>query len=197
MLAHARKFKNAASARSNYAPLNRRLDVHKILFDAVRVRHLPAPMKVHCQIVLLFAAITQVALANSFQDDSHYVKLGPRTGYYIVRDGSKLSRQLGLYDAPYIDTSDRLRHAYGADVLAFLFDKAGRLSTPPAYIANAEINDFYTRRIGSLVPGRTTVRDVEALFGHPQAVSRRADGVVCYYTINVYNPFEDFGGGRR
>jgi hypothetical protein len=153
-------------------------------------------MKAICVISFLLAFV-DLSLANSFADDSHYVKLGPRTGYYIVRDGSKLSRQLGLYDAPYIDTSDRLRHGYGADVLAFRFDKAGRLSAPPAYIANAEINDFYTRRIGSLVPGRTTVRDVEALFGHPQAVSQRADGVVRYYTINVYNPFEDFGGGRR
>ena len=151
-------------------------------------------MRDHVWIVFVFAAITQAGLANSFTDDSHYVKLGPRTGYYIVRDGSKLSQQLGLYDAPYIDTSDRLRHGYGADVLAFRFDKPGRLLLSPAYIANAEINDFYTRRIGSLVPGRTTVRDVKALFGHPQAVYSRADGVVYYYTINVYNPFEDFGG---
>ncbi len=154
-------------------------------------------MNVVLRIAVLLFAVVQVAPANSFSDDSHYVRLGPRTGYYVVRDGSTLSHQLGLDDAPYIDTSDRLRHGYGADVLAFRFDKAGRLLTSPAYIANAEVNEFYTRRIGALVRGRTTIRDVEALFGHPQAVSKRPDGAVYYYTLSVYNPFEDFGGGRR
>jgi len=148
-------------------------------------------------IVIVCGAFIQVVLANSFEDDSHFVRIGPRTGYYVVRDGSELSRQLGLYDAPYVDTSDRLRHGYGADVLAFRFDKAGRLLTSPAYIANAEVNEFYTRRIGSLVRGRATTRDVEALFGKARSVSRRPDGVVIYYTIDVFNPFEEFGGGRR
>jgi hypothetical protein len=146
---------------------------------------------------ILALALVQLMFANSFVDDSHYVRLGPRTGYYIVRDGSKLSQQLGLYDAPYVDTSDRLRHGYGADVLAFRFDKAGRLLVSPAYIANAEVNEFYTRRIGSLVRGRTTIHDVEVLFGKPQAVSPRPDGVVYYYTREVFNPFEEFSGGRR
>jgi hypothetical protein len=147
--------------------------------------------------VLLTLMFVGVIAANSFSDDSHFVRLGPRTGYYVVRDGSRLSRQLGLYDAPYIDTSDPLRHGYGADVLAFRFDKAGRLLLSPGYIANAEVNEFYTRRIGSLIRGRTTVRDVESLFGHPQAVSPRPDGSVHYYTIEVFNPFEQLGGDRH
>ena len=151
-------------------------------------------MKVYCRISVLFAAITQIAFANSFQDDSHYVKVGPRTGYYILRDGSKLSHQLGFDDAPYIDTSDLLRHGYGADVLAFRFDKTGHLVAPPAYIANAQPNDFYTRRIGSLIRGRATMRNIETLFGKARAVSPRSDGVVYYYTIEVFNPFEQFGG---
>jgi hypothetical protein len=151
-------------------------------------------MKICLSIVIVgFAA---AVLANSFQDDSHYVKLGSRTGYYVVRDGSQLAHQLGLDDAPYIDTSDPLRHGYGVDVLAFRFDKAGRLIAPPAYIANAEVNDFYTRRIGPMVPGRTTVRDVQLLFGHPQATSPRKDGIVHYYTLDVFNPFEEWGGRR-
>jgi hypothetical protein len=140
--------------------------------------------------VLLTLMFVGVIAANSFSDDSHFVRLGPRTG-------SRLSRQLGLYDAPYIDTSDPLRHGYGADVLAFRFDKAGRLLLSPAYIANAEVNEFYTRRIGSLIRELATVRDVESLFGRPQAVSPRPGGSIHYYTIEVFNPFEQRGGDRH
>ncbi|HYS96738.1 MAG TPA: hypothetical protein VEL08_09450 [Chthoniobacterales bacterium] len=144
--------------------------------------------------LLIFA---ELSFANSFQDDSHYVGLGPRTGYYVVRDGSRLSHQLGVDDGPYVDTADPLRHGYGADVLAFRFNQAGRLISAPAYIANAQLNEFYTQRIGSLIRGRTTVRDVQTLFGHAQSISRRPDGFVYYYTLDVFNPFEQFGGGRR
>ena len=151
----------------------------------------------YCWIVVLLFACAQFVFANSFADDSHFVRLGSRTGYYVLREGSPLAHQLGVYDAPFINTSDRLRHGHGADVLAFRFDKMGRLLTSPAYIANAQLNDFYTRRIGSLIRGRTTVRDVEALFGHPQAVSRRPDGFVNYYTFDVFNPFEESSSDRR
>ncbi len=144
--------------------------------------------------LLIFA---ELSFANSFQDDSHYVGLGPRTGYYVVRDGSRLSHQLGVDDGPYVDTADPLRHGYGADVLAFRFNQAGRLIAAPAYIANAQLNEFYTRRIGSLIRGRTTVAEVQTLFGHPQATSRRPDGFVYYYTLDVFNPFEQLGSGRH
>src|SRR5258707_13055472 len=142
---------------------------------------------------LLFAS---VAGAQSWHDDSRYVSLGPRTGYYIVRPGSHLSRQLGLEGAPTSDTADPFRHGYGADALAFHFNHAGVLSAPPAYIVQAKSNEFYTVRLGSLIPGRTTSRDVEAIFGRPQNIERRSVGVVTYYAIQVYNPFEDPGGRR-
>jgi hypothetical protein len=152
-------------------------------------------MKLICAaVVLIFAELT---FANSFHDDSHYVRLGPRTGYYIVRDGSRLSHQLSVDDGPYADTADPLHHGYGADVLAFRFDRAGRLLMSPAYIANAQPNEFYIRRISSFIRGRTTVRNVEAMFGHAQAVSRRPGGSVYYYTLQVFNPFEQFGRGSR
>jgi len=145
----------------------------------------------------LLIALAGPGLANSFHDDSHYVPLGPRSGYYVVRDGFRLSHQLGVDDGPYVDTADPLRHGYGADVLAFRFNQAGRLIAAPAYIANAQLNEFYTRRIGSLIRGRTTVRDVQTLFGHAQSISRRPDGFVYYYTLDVFNPFEQLGSGRR
>ena len=65
--------------------------------------------------------------AAFWNDDSHYVSLGSRHGYYIVRPDSQLFRQLGLYEAPVIDTADPLRHGYGADALAFEFNRKGVL----------------------------------------------------------------------
>ena len=145
---------------------------------------------------LALMTIATLASAASWDDDSHYVSLGPRTGYYIVRPGSPLSHQLGVEAAPTIDTSDPFRHGYGADSIAFRFNHAGVLSAPPTYIVQAKPNEFYTVRLGSLIRGRTTSRDVEAVFGRPQNIERRSDGVVTYYAIPVYNPFEDLGGRR-
>jgi hypothetical protein len=108
-----------------------------------------------------------------------------------------LSYQLSVEAAPTADTADPFRHGYGADALAFHFNHAGVLSAPPAYIVQATPNDFYTLRLASLIRGRTTSRDVEALFGRPQSMEHRSDGVITYYAIQVYNPFEDLGGGRR
>jgi hypothetical protein len=147
-------------------------------------------------VVLLFA-LGLVGCASSFSDDSHYVSLGPRTGYYIVRPDSKLFDQLGLYDAPWIDTADWLRHGYGADALAFRFNRHGVLIAPPAYIVQETPNRFYTSRIGSLVRGRTIAHDVESLFGHGHETIRRPNGLTWYYALPVYNPFEDFGSDRR
>jgi hypothetical protein len=98
--------------------------------------------------------------------------------------------------APTSDTADPFNHGYGADALAFHFNHTGVLSAPPAYIVQARPNEFYTSRLGSLIRGRTTSRDVEAIFGRPQNIERRSDGVVTYYAIQVYNPFEDLGGRR-
>jgi len=147
-------------------------------------------------LVLALLTIATFAFAASWDDDSHYVSLGPRSGYYIVRPGSPLSHQLGVEAAPTIDTADPFRHGYGADAIAFRFNHAGVLSAPPAYIVQAKSNEFYTLRLGSLIRGRTTSRDVEAFFGRPQNIERRSDGVVTYYAIQVYNPFEDLGGRR-
>jgi hypothetical protein len=141
-------------------------------------------------------AVTTVASAFSWDDDSHYVSLGPRNGYYIVRPDSHLMRQLGLYEAPWIDTADPLRHGYGADALAFRFNRGGVLITPPAYIAQALPYDFYMRRIGSLTVGRATVRDVESFFGRGASRANRPDGFMWYYALPVYNPFESWGGRR-
>ena len=144
----------------------------------------------------LLVTLATFACAASWDDDSHYVSLGPRNGYYIVQPDSRLFWQLGLYEAPVIDTADPLRHGYGADALAFRFNRNGVLITPPAYIAQALPYDFYMRRIGSLTVGRATVHDVEALFGRGHSRANRPDGFMWYYELPVYNPFEERGGRR-
>jgi hypothetical protein len=146
-----------------------------------------------------FAVLTIAASASatSFREDSRYVARGPRTGYYIVRPGSVLIQQLGLQAAPFRDTSDPLNHGRGADVLAFRFNTAAALSAAPAYIVQEQPNDFYMRRIGSFIRGRTTLHDVEGFFGRPKQIEKRRDGFIAYYTIEVYNPFEENSGGRR
>jgi len=144
--------------------------------------------------VFLALLLAPSVFGHSWNDDSHYVSLGPRTGYYIVRPGSALSRQLEVDGAPTIDTADPFRHGYGADVLAFRFNKAGVLSSAPAYVVQARPNEFYTRRLGSFIRGRTTSRDVELFFGRARSTELRPDGVIVYYTIEVYNPFEDRSG---
>jgi hypothetical protein len=55
-------------------------------------------------------------------------------------------------------------------------------------------NDFYTRRIGSLILRRATVHEVEAIFGGAHSFAARPDGFMWYYALQVYNPFEERGG---
>ena len=153
-------------------------------------------MSVRWLIALALLIIASFASAVSWHDDSHYVELGPRTGYYIVRPGSRLSHQLGVDAAPTIDTADPFRHGYGADALAFRFNHAGILIAPPVYIVQATPSEFYTRRLGSLIRGRASSRDIEAFFGRPQSREARSDGFITYYSIQIYNPFQDRSGGR-
>jgi hypothetical protein len=152
-------------------------------------------MRLLAALALLSIAVS--ASATLFRDDSRYVTRGPRTGYYIVRPGSVLLQQLGIQAAPTRDTSDPLNHGRGADVLAFRFNTAGVLSSPPAYVVQGPPNEFYMRRIGSFIRGRTTAQNVESFFGRPKQMEKRRHGFTAYYTIDVYNPFEEMSGGRR
>jgi hypothetical protein len=147
---------------------------------------------------LALLVVTLQVSATSWHDDSHYVTLGPRTGYYIVRSGSSLSHQLGVDGAPTADTADPFNHGYGDDALAFRFNRAGKLSAPPSYIVQGTPNEFYTERLGAFIRGQSTLRDAKAFFGQPRSIERRPDGFIAYYAIQVYNPFEDRsdGGGR-
>jgi hypothetical protein len=147
-------------------------------------------------VLFVFLTITFSASAASWNDNSHYVSLGSRNGYYVVKPDSPLFRQLGLYEPPIIDTADPFRRGYGADALAFRFNRNGVLIAPPAYIAQAQANDFYKSRLASFARGRSTTRDVEALFGKGHTRAGRPDGFMWYYALPVYNAFEDWGGRR-
>ena len=82
--------------------------------------------------------------------------------------------------------------------LLFTLTTLGILSAPPAYIVQGTPNEFYTRRLGSLIRGQSSEHDVRAFFGRPQSTEGRADGFIAYYTIEVYDPFQDRSGtGRR
>jgi hypothetical protein len=147
---------------------------------------------------LLWLLLASVAAAQSWHDDSRYVRLGPRSGYYIVRPGSDLSRHLGLEGAPISDTADPFRHGYGSDALAFQFDRAGRLLRAPAYIAQAQLNNFYISRLGIFIRGKSTPAEVQSILGRFRRTEQRRDGFIGYSEIEVYNPFEDqWGRGRR
>src|SRR4030095_7131904 len=135
---------------------------------------------------LVSLTITLSVFATSWHDNSHYVALGPRTDYYIVRRGSSLSHPLGIDGAPTFDTADPFRHGYGADALAFRFNPAGVLSAPPASIVQATPNEFYTRRLGSFIRGQSKLQDAKALFGQAQSIDRKSDGFIAYYAIQVY-----------
>jgi hypothetical protein len=147
---------------------------------------------------LTWLSFLAAAAAQSWHDDSRYVSLGRRTGYYIVRPGSRLFHQLGLEGASISDTADPFRHGHGSDALAFRFDRGGQLLTAPAYVAQAQVNNFYTSRLGSFIRGKSTVTDVKSMFGRFRRTEQRRDGFIGYYEIEVYNPFEDqWGRGRR
>jgi hypothetical protein len=111
-----------------------------------------------------------------------------------VRPDSHLIRQLGLYEAPVIDTADPLRHGYGADALAFRFNRNGVLIAPPAYIAQALPYDFYmVESARSLAAARRCTMWKPSLA--TAIVAQIARMVLC--CLPVYNPFEDSSGGRR
>ena len=106
--------------------------------------------------------------------------------------------QLGLEGAPISDTADPFRHGHGSDALAFRFDRGGQLLTAPAYVAQVQVNNFYTSRLGSFIRGKSTVADVKSMFGRFRRTEQRRDGFIGYYEIEVYNPFEDqWGRGGR
>ena len=82
--------------------------------------------------------------------------------------------------------------------MAFQFDRAGRLLRAPAYVAQAQLINFYTSRLGIFIRSKSTAAEVQSIFGRFRKMEQRPDDFIGYYEIEVYNPFEDQSGrGRR
>jgi len=125
-------------------------------------------------------------------DPSRYVSLGPKRGYYVIEPGSPLQDKLGYGLAPVHDTGSPLHRGYGSDVIAFRFNRAGRLATPPAYLAQLGPDQSITGRLNSMVQGSTTWPDVQRLFATENQRIRQPDGgLLVYHEIPVYNALED------
>src|SRR6266567_172340 len=124
---------------------------------------------------LVWLLVASGAAAQSWHDDSRYVRLGPRSGYYIMRPGSHLSRQLGLEGAPISDTADPFRHGYGAD--AGLSVRSCRsIAASPAYVAQAQLNNCYISRLGIFIRGKSTAPEVRSIFGSSAESNNDATG---------------------
>jgi len=125
-------------------------------------------------------------------DPSHYVNLGPHRGYYIIVPGSPLQEKLGYGLAPVSDTADPLHRGYGNDVIAFRFNRAGVLSSPPAYLDKLKPERDIIARLSLLVQGQSTRRQVERMFppGN-QRLIQPGGGLLVYHDVAVYNALED------
>jgi hypothetical protein len=133
-------------------------------------------------------------------DASHYVSLGSHRGYYIIQPGSPLQKKLGYDRAPLSDTADPLHRGYGNDVIAFRFNRAGRLAAPPAYIAQMKPDPQTTHSLGTLVQGVSTRGQIERLFPPGNRRFIQPDGgLLVFHDVAIYNALEEMtepGGAR-
>ena len=142
-------------------------------------------------------ALASFAWAASWDDDSHYVSLGPRNGYYIVTPDSRLYRQLGLYEAPVIDTADRLHHGYGTDALAFRFNQNGVLIATPALHRTRVAVRSLTLRVEFSGKLFTVLFNGERLFEVEDETLKDAGGVGVWTKADSVTLFDDFAFGGK
>jgi len=133
-------------------------------------------------------------------DTSHFVSLGSHRGYYLIKPGSPLQKKLGYDQAPVSDTADPLYRGYGNDVIAFRFNRAGRLAAPPAYIVQMKPDPQTTRSLATLVQGVSTRDQIERLFPPGNHRFIQPDGgLLVYHDVAVYNALGQLtqpGGAR-
>jgi hypothetical protein len=135
---------------------------------------------------LLFAACA------ARRDDSHFVALGAKRGYYVIEPGSPLQEKLGYGLAPVSDTASPLHRGYGRDVIAFRFNRAGVLAAPPAYLAQLGPEEAIASRLATLVQGSSTEPRIERMFAAGNQRIRQPDGgLLVYHEVPVYNSLEE------
>lgn len=150
-----------------------------------------------CFVVL---SVCLSSCATSFRDDSRYVRLDARRGYYVLQKGGALALQLGLAYPPTSDTGDPLHRGYGNDVIAFRFNRAGVLSAPPAYFSQLRPDPSITGRLALVQRGDTTWTQIRLLFpGANWRIKQPNGGLLVYHDVPLHNFLEEdesSGGGR-
>ena len=143
--------------------------------------------------------VALAACAEPFRDDSRYVSVGPKNGYYILQKGGPLAVRLGYQFPPTSDAGDALHRGYGVDVIAFRFDRAGVLTAPPAYFSQLPADTAITGRLGLLRQGVSTWPQIRGIFGLPNWRIKQADGgLLVYHEISIYDPLEqDYTSAAR
>lgn len=137
----------------------------------------------------------------SLAADKHLreVHFSKNSGYIIVEQGTAAQSQLGLDNAPYVDSSDALNlSCNGIDSIAFVFDKNGVLAKPPVYISDFgldAISSYYISRFKGLTVGKSTRESVHTLFG--ELVPDRSSPLIAYVKVTTYNPFSRNNSGRN
>jgi hypothetical protein len=136
-------------------------------------------------------SIALAACAAPFQDDSRYVSIGPKHGYYVLQKGSPLALRLGYKYPPTSDSGDVMHPGYGTDVVAFRFNRAGILAAPPGYFSQLPPDPDVTRDLARLRVGASTWPQIRIMFGRPNWRIKLPDGGrLVYHEISIYNPLE-------
>lgn len=136
--------------------------------------------------------------AGSFRDDSRYVQVDARRGFYVLQKGGPLALKLGYAYPPTSDTGSALHRGYGNDVIAFRFNHAGVLAAPPAYFSQLPPDPSITGRLALVSAGITTWREIHLLFPGTNWRIRQPDGgLLVYHDVPVHNFLEEdqSGGG--
>ena len=141
---------------------------------------------------LLAALALALAACATRPDTSRFVPLGARRGYYVIEPGSPLQDKLGYGLAPVKDTASPLHRGYGSDVIAFRFNRAGKLSAPPAYLAQLGPEQTITSRLAAMTQGSTTWPQVRGMFPPTNRRIPQPDGgLLVYHEVPVYNALEE------
>jgi hypothetical protein len=141
--------------------------------------------------IVILATLALVLAACATRDPSRYIALGPCRGYYLIEPGSPLQEKLGYGLAPVSDTADPLHRGYGNDVIAFYFNRARVLASPPAYIVQLHPDPLCLARLSHLVQGASTQAQVECMFrAQNQRLVQPGGGLLLYHRVDVYNPLE-------
>lgn len=148
-------------------------------------------MKVASALLAVFT-LALAACSTTQRDRSHFIDLGPRRGYYVIEPGSPLQDKLGYGLAPVKDTASPLHRGYGSDVIAFRFNREGKLIAPPAYLAQLGPEQSITARLAVMRQGSTNWPQVRSMFPPGNRVTRQPDGgLLVYHEVPVYNPLEE------